>query len=457
MAPHSLSRKRLPVSFDTVLRLTQDQNGQINLARERIRQAGAEKELAQKRWLPDLYTGISYYRHEGGIQNEDGTLQHSSFGALFGGLEVGGRLDLRDLAFQKIDAERRLWQQKGELSRLTSENLLDAGGTYIDLLTARTSEGIQAILLKDLAALLTTGEKLALVDKSSQVEVSRIAAEISAQRQQRLKAQEQSNAAAAKLAYLLGVDPDAELQPLEEVMAPLQIVDAVTPVEDLVARALSTGPGVRETQHILSILEEARQTGQGAGNYLPTLEMRMVEGIFGAGPGARSTWDNRWDLGLQMRWNLTEFLTAKERQRVAQSRMNQVHLSYQELKARLIAGVKEAYEAIHSAQEQMRETREMITHTRATLKWSRYRFTELELQKRASPSEVLQALRSLAGAQLAYLGAVRDYNRAQVRLLVLQGAIPPGCMDPAYNNPESPSDSHRAPSCASNSASWPAP
>jgi outer membrane protein TolC len=430
------------VSFDTVLRLTQDQNGQINLAREKIHQADAEKELAQKRWLPELYSGVSYYRHEGGIVNENGTLTHSSFGAVFGGLEVGGRLDLRDFAFQKIDAERRLWQRKGERNRLTGENLLDAAGTYIDLLAAKTSENIHSSLVKDLEELLRTAQKLAGVEPANRVEVSRIQTEMSAERQQLRKTREQSSAAAAKLAYLLGLGPDAEVEPLETVMAPLTLVDATAPVEELLARAWSGGPGVRETQRILSLLEQSRQQGQGAGRYLPTVELRMAEGAFGAGPGSRSSWDNRWDLGLQARWNLTEYLTAKERQRIAHSQMNQLHLSYQELKARLTEGVREAHEAIRSGLDQMHDTQEMIEHARETLKWSRYRFTQLELQKRATPSEVLQALRTQASAQLAYLGAVREHNRAQVRLLVLVGALPTGCPEPAYNTPESPCDSH---------------
>jgi outer membrane protein TolC len=204
-----LDDKQLVISFDTVLRSTEDQNGQINLARERIRQASAERELAQKGWLPDLYAGIGYYRHEGGIQNEDGRLTHSSFGSLFGGLEVGGRLDLRDLAFQKLDSERRLWQRKGELSKLTSENLLDAAVTYIDLLSALTSERIGRSLLQDLQELLDTAQRIAKVEPTNQAEVSRIRTEISAQRQQQRKAKEQATAASAKLAYLLGVAPDA--------------------------------------------------------------------------------------------------------------------------------------------------------------------------------------------------------------------------------------------------------
>ena len=78
--------------------------------------------------------GTAYYRwHEGGIQDFDGQFIHSSYGSLFAGLEMRGKLDLRETAYQRIDAERKVWQQKGELSKLTSETLLDAAGTYVDL------------------------------------------------------------------------------------------------------------------------------------------------------------------------------------------------------------------------------------------------------------------------------------------------------------------------------------
>jgi outer membrane protein TolC len=434
-------KQPIPISFDSVLRLASDRNGQIRLARERIWQADTEKELADKHWLPELYTGVSYYRHEGGIQNEDGRLTHSSFGSLFAGLEIGGRLDLRDVAFQRIEAERRLWQQKGELSKLTSENLLDAASTYIDLLAARTGEAITSKLILDLQALLDKATKIAAVEPASRVEIARIQTEISSQKQSRRKSIEQARAASAKLAYLLGMGQESVLVPMEPAFTPLALVDDTAPVHELLAKALNTGPGVREVQRILSVLEEARQKSAGIGRFLPTLEIRMAEGAFGAGPGSRSTWDNRWDLGLQVRWSLSEYLTAKERQRIAQSKLNQLQLSFAELKSKLAAGVEEAYEAIGSARDQMRDGGEMIDHAQETLKWSNYRFTELELQKRAAPSEVLQALRALAGAKLSYLGAVRDHNRAQVRLLFLVGSIPSDCSAPGSSRPADPTRS----------------
>src|SRR6516165_9483269 len=51
----------LPVSLDAVLRLAEEQNPQLGAARERVRQAYAEQEIAEKRWVPDVHVGTGYY------------------------------------------------------------------------------------------------------------------------------------------------------------------------------------------------------------------------------------------------------------------------------------------------------------------------------------------------------------------------------------------------------------
>ena len=50
--------------------------------RARIDEAYAGKEAADKAWLPQVSFGTAWFRHEGGIANQDGTLQNSSFGSL---------------------------------------------------------------------------------------------------------------------------------------------------------------------------------------------------------------------------------------------------------------------------------------------------------------------------------------------------------------------------------------
>jgi outer membrane protein TolC len=410
----------LPISLDTVLRLAPDRNGQMAGARQRLEEAFAQQALAAKKWLPDLTVGAAYYRHEGGIQDFTGQLIHSSYGSLFAGLEMRGKLDLREAAYQRIDAERKVWQQRGELSKLTSETLLDAAGTYVDLLAARTSEAVSLESEKKLTDLAGLAKTLAKIDPGLHVEVVRISSEIQGQKLMTRKLREGANNAAAKLSYLLSVDPASELVPVDNHMAAFELVNPSQAPQALVAQALAKGPGVRELEGLLTLIDEARAKGAGPGRFIPSLELTMAEGAFGAGPGSQLSWDNRWDLGLHVKWNLTEALTARERRRLADAQNQQAHLNYQDLRGKLTLGVHEAREACQSGKDQMRLGEQQIREAEEAYELSSSRLKENI--KGRSPSEVLMAIRGLAGARLGYLQAVRDYDKAQFRLFVLVGA-----------------------------------
>jgi outer membrane protein TolC len=410
---------QLPIGLDTVLRLAEEQNPQIAIARERVREAFAEKDVAASKWLPDVYLGMAYYRHEGGIQNEDGTLTHSSFGSLFGGMEVDGRLDIRDVAYQQVNAQRKVWQQKGELSRVTSETLLDAANTYVDLLTARTGEAIAHDLEAKLRGLLERAQKLASAEPVARVEVARIQAALDAEQQAVVKLRGQAAAAAAKLIYLLGLDPCAELVPVDSRLVAFDLVDATPPTCDLVAQALANGPGVREMEGLLTLIQDSIARSQGASQYLPIFEVRMAEGAFGAGPGDSLTWDNRWDLGLQARWNLTEAVTARDRRRVTASKVQQLHLNYQDLRGKLTAGVQEARGTILSGRDQIPLAEAQVSDSRRAYELSDERLRLVP--QSSSYSESLLSIDAMARAQLAYLNAISSYDKAQLRLMVLLG------------------------------------
>src|SRR2546426_575621 len=90
---------RLPHLRRLALRLAEENNPQIALAREKLCESQTEQELACRGWMPNVYAGLGYYRHEGGIQNEDGTLTHSSTGALFPGMELRTEVDVREATF----------------------------------------------------------------------------------------------------------------------------------------------------------------------------------------------------------------------------------------------------------------------------------------------------------------------------------------------------------------------
>jgi outer membrane protein TolC len=413
-APHAV-----PISLDTVFRLAQDQNTGIELARLRLAEAEVGEELAHKSWLPQIYIGTGYYRHEGGIQDFFGNLIHSSYGSVLTGLDVQGRLDPREVAFRRVDAERKVWQHRGELSKLTSENLLDAASTYIDLLAARASEGLAVEVEKQLCELLEQANNLAKVDKGLQVEVERVESELRAHRIVVRKLHEGCDAASAKLTYLLGVDPACDLVPIETHLLPLNLIDAHQPVQALVARALNDGPGVRELEGLLRLIDESRAAAQGPGRFMPALAVCMNEGAFGAGPGPRLAWDNQLNIGLSLRWNLTEWLTARERLRQADLQAAQARANHHDLRGRLTLGVTEAWTAIHSGQDQLGLIEEQVRFADRSYQLSASRLKESI--KGRSPSEVLMAIRTLGGARLEAIQTLRDFNKAQLRLLMLVG------------------------------------
>lgn len=414
----------LPIGLDTVLRMAQDHNGQVRLARARLEEADVKQGLAERRWLPDLLVGPSGWRHEGGIQDFEGRLIRSSYGSLFAGLEVRGKLDVREVIYRRIEAERGVIQQRGELSKLTNEQLLDATSTYVDLLAARTALAVSNETEARLADLLVQARKLAAIDPGLRVELVRIDAESEAQKVLARKLQEGAESAKLKLLYTLGLDPAREVAVLDQITI-FHLVDDRQPAEALIEQALRTGPGVEEMNRLLVLVDRMQAQTRLPQHYLPTVEVSMWEGAFGAGPGSRLDWSNRWDLGVNLRWSVNDLLTSRDKQRLLETQRTQAYLSHQELRNRLSLGVRQALEELRSSQDQVGLAIKHIERAEESYKLSDQRLRENI--KGRSPSEVLLAVRSLFAARMSYLHALRDYDKAQLRLFVLTGSVIPGC------------------------------
>lgn len=416
----------LPIGLDTVLRLAEDKNAKVSEARARVDEAYADKSIADAKWLPDIYVGTGFYRHEGGIQDPDGTFIHSSMGSIFAGMELCGHYDIKEIAYIQVDAQRKVWQQKGELSRITSEKLLDASQTYVDLLAVHNAEAIARDLEARLKDLLDQAQRYVKAGVAPiKVEVARTQAEIYAQQQHILKYHAQAAAAAAKLIYLLGLDPCAELLPVDKQLIPFELADANAPICDLVAKSLANGPGIREMEGLLALIEDSMAKAEGPSKYLPIFEVRMAEGAFGAGPGDNLTWDNRWDLCLQARWNLTDLMTAHDHHQAVMAKAAQAHLSYEDLRGKLTAGVQESRETILTSRDQIGLSRQQIEQAQEA-----YRRGDLRLKNDFTPSsfsEMLNAVRGLGEAQRNYLQAIIDHDKAQLQLMVLVGGNGNGC------------------------------
>jgi outer membrane protein TolC len=412
----------VPISLDAVLRLAEDQNHQISIARERVEEACAERALAAKAWLPSVNIGTTYYRHEGGISDFHGELVESSWGSLFAGAEITSRVDLREACFTKINAERALWQQRGELRRITSETLMEATNSYIDFLAIRTGAAIALSRQKDVEELYARAQKCAdpkTGDPALRVEVARVQAYQKATQLAVLELRQQSARAAVRLIYQLGLDPNCNLVPIDLRLVPFDLVNVTPPLEDLVAQALQCGPGIEEMEGILAQIHESQEKSKSCERFLPQLDLKMAEGVLTTGPGSHSESDNSFNVWLSARWNLTDLLTNRERQRVLDSKRVQAHLAYQDLKAKLTAGVQESREVILGSKELLRLGQEQIDTARRAYDLSKERL--LNHIPGSSYSEVLMSMQGLSAAQAAYIGFVQAHDKAELRLLIVLG------------------------------------
>lgn len=420
--PDASTRTTLPISLDTVFRLAEEQNPQIRIARAKVCAAFAERESARSRWLPDLFIGMGYWRHAGGIQLQEGPLVTSDTGAYSNWLQLNAEYNPRDVAFRQIDAARKLWQQQGDLQKITYEQLLDAASTYIDLIAAYSAKAVSEKLEKSAQEILAdVQKKFDMSEGKAEFALLRaqVKAELDQQQQAQTKLRGQIEAANAKLCYLLGLDPQTELVPIDHQMAVFELVDTSMPIETMVQQALTAGPGIRELEGILGVIQNGLDVQSGYRRFLPTVRLQLNEGVFAAGPGSTLDWANRWDMALQARWNITEALTAKNRKRTALANLQQVQLTYEELKAKLTLGVQEARSTIEAASSQFDSAEELIRLGKEalenTIKLSQFSTANV------NDYTVLQAHKAVALAQLNYIDQMREFDKAQLRLFVLLG------------------------------------
>jgi outer membrane protein TolC len=113
-------------------------------------------------------------------------------------------------------------------------------------------------------------------------------------------------------------------------------------------------------------------------------------------------------------------ITSKQQQRAAVSRLSQAHLALDELRAKLSAGVQEAREAIRSNGEQIRSGQQSVEHAEKSYKFLNELLKSVP-QKDRTLADVLRALLALKQAQQDYLMAINNYDKAQIRLLLLLG------------------------------------
>src|SRR6266851_3444502 len=100
------TNKSYAIDLPTVLRLADAQNLDIQIARERLKEAKANQEGATEQFFPWVSPGAAYRRHEGRIQAVDGAIFDAEKQAYAVGGTLTAQMDLGDAIYHSLAAKQ---------------------------------------------------------------------------------------------------------------------------------------------------------------------------------------------------------------------------------------------------------------------------------------------------------------------------------------------------------------
>jgi outer membrane protein TolC len=429
-APPEADDKSLPIDLPTALRLANVTPLDIAVAVQRIRVAAAELARAQVLWLPTLYLGADYYRHDGPIQDTTGNIIRDSRQSFIAGAGPSAVFALSDAIFRPLAARQVVRAREATLQTARNDSLLAVAEAYFNVQQARG----------ELAGAVETAgraEELARVVEDfkaylAAVERDRARAEVARRRQVVQTAHERWRVASADLVRTLRLDPTLLVRPLEPPYLRLTLVAPEQPLDDLIPVALTNRPELATQQALVqATLQRLRQ--ERIRPLVPSVLLRGAStGIFGTlgwgyfGGGVNDQlgkFGSRSDFDVQVLWELQNLGFGNHALVNARRAENQLAvLELFRTQDQVAAEVAQAYAHAQSAAARLKDAEQGLAYTAVSLKQNLEGVRQFRrLQSNVylfviRPQEVVAAIQSLAQAYTDYYGVVADYNRAQFRL-----------------------------------------
>jgi outer membrane protein TolC len=446
----------LPIDLPTALQLAGVQPIDVALATERVRLASAQLSRARAAWLPTIYVGVDYYRHDGEIQDVAGNVFPTGKGNFTAGAGPSAVIATSDALFGPLAARQTVRAREASLQAALNDTLLAVAEAYFNVQQARGELAGAEDAAKRANELITRAEKFsAPAGLVPPVEVTRVRVEAARRREAVRLARERWKTASAELSRLLRLDAAAVVMPQEPPHLLVSLVRPEVPVDELIQVGLTNRPELASDQAFVeATLARLRQ--EKLRPLTPSIVLRgattnpagnLGSGVFGGGhDGAAWNWGGRNDLDLQI---VLEFqnlgLGNKARVRERRSENQLAVLELFRTQDRVAAEVAQAHAQLSSAvgrladaEAAVKDAVDLAEKNAAALgQTTEVRGTQVLIVR---PQEVVAALQALAQAYADYYGAVGDYDRAQFRLYRALGhpAQSLACQPPAVQAPAVP-------------------
>ena len=416
----------LIVDFNWALATAAGQNPRVAFAGARIREAFAQWERAQVLWLPDIRVGTSYNRHDGSIQNAQGDVFNTNRSVFYSGLGaravgagspavpgLSASFAIAEAVYEPRIAAQTTAAREHQAGAATNDVLLDTALAYLDLLEALQLEAIAQETLQETEEVAELTANFARAGQGRQADADRAKTEVSARRNEVLRARESVRVASARLAQQLSIDAGDLLRPSESSVVPIDLVSPQTDLHSLVALGLSNRPEIAGQRHLVEAACE-RLRLEKAAPLIPSVLLGISYGGFGGGQDSFvGNYDDRFDLDAVAFWNVRNLGFGERAARhEMQARVDQAQADYVRLMDQVAREVVEAETQVDVRRERIEVTREGIASAKDAFR----RDLDRIRQNVGLPIEAIQSLRALDSARREYLRSVVEYNEAQFRL-----------------------------------------
>lgn len=429
----------LPIDLAGALRLAGANDLDVAIARERVCQALAELQQARVQWLPSLYIGPNWTRHDGQAQIVEGPVRTISKSSLFvgasaaagsgvsGPVPAGGPaqvsgltsiLRFSDAIFGPIAARQVVDARQAGIRVATNEALLDVAEVYLDLQQAAGRLAIAREAAANAEVLAGLTRSYAKSGAGLDADYRRSLTERDRQRKNVEQAVGELEVASAELVLRTRLDPRLVVAPVEPPETVFRPVPDNLSLDELIVTGLRNRPELAEAQALVqATLVRLKQAKLRP--FVPSLAFRYSGGGFGGGRnGFFGNFDARSDADVSLYWEIQNLGLADRA--IAKQRASQKRTATLEL---LRTQDRIASDVVRSEKQRIAASRRMEAAGRAVPEAQASLALNLKNIRRGAglpgatrPIEVLQPVQALAQARTDHLEALIAYSRAQFRL-----------------------------------------
>lgn len=422
--------KPLPINLPTALQLANARPIDVALAAERIREAAARLKRANVLWLPSVYMGPDYFRHDGVLQDAAGNIINTRKQTFEVGIGPFAVFAVTDAIFEPLAARQVIQARQAGLQAAQNNSWLRVAESYFNVQQARGELAGAEDAVRRAEELVGRAEKLA-PGLALPVETLRARTDLAERREDVEIARERWHVASAELVRLLRLEPSVLLEPLEPPHLLVTLVSPDRPVDELIPVALHNRPELAAQQALVeATLQRMRQ--EKLRPLIPSVWLRgastnpaapLAAGYFGGGIiGTPSKFGGRSDVDIELLWEVQN-LGFGNRARVHErkSEHEQSLLELLRIQDQVAADVVQAHAQVKTAANRAQVAEAGLADA---VESANKNFEGLGQTVRAGnlllllirPQEAVAAVQSLSRAYTRYFTYVADYNRAQFRL-----------------------------------------